>query len=152
MAALQAGLSFLDPAPPVLVHGDLKLGHCLWNGRHVTLIGLDSFCYTDPAYDAGPFLARLHWKCLHHPALMPRVPKMLATFRTAFLSAVPAVSARNIAFYYALQSAHEICRNLRSLQVPTDWRRVIASYAHFALSALPTNGWPNGGQGGVPAA
>jgi hypothetical protein len=148
MAALQAGLSFLDPAPPVLVHGDLKLGHCFWNGRHVTLIDLDRFCYTDPAYDAGLFLARLHRKCLHHPALMPRAPQMLATCRTAFLSALPAVSARNIAFYYALHFAREICRNLRSLQVPAAWPRVIASYAPCALSALQTDGWPDGGQGG----
>jgi hypothetical protein len=73
---------------------------------------------------------------------------MLATCRTAFLSALPAVSARNIAFYYALHFAREICRNLRSLQVPADWPRVIASYAPCALSALQTDGWPDGGQGG----
>src|ERR687887_333988 len=60
MAALQEALPLLDPTPPTLVHGDINADHCLWNGRHVTLIDLDSFCYTDPAYDAGCFLARLH--------------------------------------------------------------------------------------------
>jgi aminoglycoside phosphotransferase (APT) family kinase protein len=146
MAALQEGLLLLDPTPPALVHGDLKPEHCLWNGRHVTLIDLDSFCYTDPAYDAGRLLARLHRQCLHHPALMPRVRQMLATFRTAFLSAVPTVSARNVSFYYALQFAREICRDLGSVQVPANWPRVIASYAHHARSALRTDVWPDGAQ------
>ena len=144
MAALQEGLPFLDPTPAALVHGDLKPEHCLWNGRHVTLIDLDSFCYTDPAYDAGRLLARVHRQCLHHPALMPRVQQILATFRTTFLSAVPTVSARNIAFYYALQYAREICRDLCSVQVREDWPRVIASYAHYAMSALQTDVWPDG--------
>jgi aminoglycoside phosphotransferase (APT) family kinase protein len=144
MAALQEGLSFLDRTPPALVHGDLKPEHCFWNGRHVTLIDLDSFCYTDPAYDAGRLLARLHRQCLHHPALMPHVRQMLATFRTAFLSTVPTVSARNVSFYYALQFAREIGRDLCSVQVPADWPRVIASYAHYARSALRTDVWPDG--------
>jgi len=146
MAALQEGLPLLDPAPPVLVHGDLKPEHCFWNGQHVTLIDLDSFCYTDPAYDADRFLAMLHRQCLHHPALMPRVRQMLATFHTAFLSAVPTVSMRNVSFYYALQYAREICRDLCSVQVPADWPRVIASYARYARSALQTDVWPDGEQ------
>jgi Phosphotransferase enzyme family len=146
MAALQEALPLLDPTPAALVHGDLKPEHCLWNGRHMTLIDLDSFCYTDPAYDAGRLLARLHRQCLPHPALMPRVRQILATFRAAFLSAVPTVSARNVSFYYALQFAREICRDLCFPQVPADWPRVIASYAHYAMSALQTDVWPNGKQ------
>jgi aminoglycoside phosphotransferase (APT) family kinase protein len=138
MAALQEALPLLDPTPPALVHGDLKPEHCLWNGRHVTLIDLDSFCYTDPAYDAGNFLARLHRPCLPHPALMARVREMLATFRAAFLSAVPAVSARNIAFYYALTFAHKIYPDLIHLHVPAEWPKVVEPYAHYAMFALQT--------------
>jgi hypothetical protein len=138
MAALQEALPLLDPTPPALVHGDLKPEHCVWNGRHVSLIDLDSFRYTDPAYDAGYFLAMLHRKCLHHPARMARLPEMLATLRAAFLTTVPAVSARNITFYYALTFARKIYRDLSSLQVPVDWPKVIASYAHYAMSALQT--------------
>jgi hypothetical protein len=136
MAALQEALPLLDPTPPTLVHGDLKPEHCLWNVRHVTLIDLDSVCYTDPAYDAGRFLGILHWQCLHHPALMPYVPQMLATFRAAFLTVAPAVSARNIAFYYALTFARKIYKDLVFPQMPADWLRVVQSYAHYAMSAL----------------
>jgi aminoglycoside phosphotransferase (APT) family kinase protein len=136
MAALQEALPLLDPTPPALIHGDLKPEHCFWNGRHITLIDLDSFRYTDPAYDAGRFLGILHWKCLHHPALMARAPETLTTFRAAFLRTVPAVSARNIAFYYALTFARQIYVDLRHLHVPADWPKVVATYAHYAMSAL----------------
>jgi hypothetical protein len=105
----------------------------------VTLIDLDSFRYTDPAYDAGHFPAMLQRRCLHRPALMPRVPQMLATFRAACLSALPAVSARNIAFYYALTFARKIYRDLYSLHAPVDWPEVVATYAHYAMSALQTD-------------
>jgi aminoglycoside phosphotransferase (APT) family kinase protein len=136
MAALQEALPLLDSAPPALVHGDLHPSNCFWNGRHVTLIDLDSFCYTDPAYDAGYFLAMLHRRCLHHPERIARMPEMLATFRAAFLTALPAVSARNIAFYYALTFASKIDRDLYSLQVPVDWPEVVATYAQYAMFAL----------------
>ena len=138
MVALQEALPLLDPTPPTLVHGNLKPEHCFWNGRHMPLIDLDCFRYTDPAYDAGRFLGKLHWKCFHHPALMARAPEMLATFRAAFLCAVPAVSARNIAFYYALTLVHLIYEDLVSLHVPADWPRVVELYAHYAMSALQT--------------
>ena len=138
MAALQEALPLLDPTPPALVHGDMKLEHCFWNGRHMTLIDLDCFRYADPAYDAGRFLGKLHWKCLHHPALMARAPEMLATFRAAFLCAVPTASARNIAFYYALTLVHLIYEDLVSLHVPADWPRIVERYAPYAMSALQT--------------
>jgi hypothetical protein len=138
MAALQEALPLLDPTPPALIHGDLHTRNCLWNGRHVTLIDLDSFRYTDPAYDAGRFLGMLHRKCLRRPALMARAPQMLATFRAAFLSAVPAVSARNIAFYYALTLARLIYEDLGHLHVPADWPRVVEPSAHYAMAALQT--------------
>jgi aminoglycoside phosphotransferase (APT) family kinase protein len=146
MAALQEALPRLDPAPPVLVHGDLKPDHCLWNERHVTLIDLDSFRYIDPAYDAGCFLARLHRQCLPHPALMARVPEMFATFRAAFLTVAPAVSGRNVSFYYALSFARRIYNDLVYQRVPADWPRVVASCAHHARSALRADGWPDGEQ------
>jgi aminoglycoside phosphotransferase (APT) family kinase protein len=136
MAALQEALPRLDPTPPALVHGDLKPEHCFWNGRHMTLIDLDSFRCTDPAYDAGRFLGILHWQCLRHPALMARVPQMLVTFRAAFLRAVPAASARNIAFYYALTLARKIYKDLRHLHVPAEWPRIVEPYAQYAMSAL----------------
>jgi hypothetical protein len=138
MVALQEALPLLDPTPPALVHGNLKPEHCFWNGRHMTLIDVDSFCYTDPAFDAGSFLGTLHWKCRHHPALMARVPEMLATFRAAFLGAVPAVSTRNIAFYYALTFARKIYVDLVDLHVPADWPSIVEPYAHYAMSALQT--------------
>jgi Phosphotransferase enzyme family len=138
MAALQEALPLLDPTPPALVHGDLKPEHCYWNGRHVTLIDFDRSCYTDPAYDAGRFLAQLHRQYLRHPALMPHVPQMLATFRAAFLRVVPAASARNIAFYYALTFARQIDVDLGHLPVPADWPSVVEPYAHYAMSALQT--------------
>jgi aminoglycoside phosphotransferase (APT) family kinase protein len=140
MAALQEALPLLDSAPPALVHGDLNPDHCFWNGRHVTLIDLDNFRYTDPAYDAGRFLAMLQRQCLPHPALMARAPQMLATFRGAYLTAVPTVSTRNIAFYYALTFARKIYVDLVDLHVPADWPKVVESYAHFAMSALQTAG------------
>jgi aminoglycoside phosphotransferase (APT) family kinase protein len=133
MAALQEALPLLDPTLPALVHGDMKPEHCMWNGRHVTLIDLDSFRYTDPAFDAGYFLAMLHRKCLHHPALMARAPDMFATFRAAFLRAVPAASARNIAFYYALTLARLIYKDLGYLHVPEEWPGIVATYATSAL-------------------
>jgi hypothetical protein len=138
MAALQEALPLLEPTPPALVHGNLKPEHCFWNGRHMTLIDLDNFRYTDPAYDAGRFLSTLHWKCLHHPALMARAPEMLATFRAAFLRAVPTASARNIAFYYALTLARKIDVALHRRHVPADWPKIVEPYAHYAMSALQT--------------
>jgi hypothetical protein len=138
MAALQEALPLLDPTPPALVHGNLKPEHCFWNGRHMTLIDLDGIRYTDPAFDAGRFLGTLHWKCLHHPALMAHAPDMLATFRAAFLRAVPTASARNIAFYYALTLARLIYVDLGYLHVPADWPRIVEPYAQYAMSALQT--------------
>jgi len=104
----------------------------------MTLIDLDTFRYTDPAYDAGYFLAMLHRKVLHRPALMARAPEMLATFRAAFLRAVPAASARNIAFYYALTLARLIYKDLGYLHVREDWPRIVEPSAHYAMSALQT--------------
>ena len=144
MATLQEALPLLDPMAPVLVHGDLKPENCLWNGQHVTLIDLDSFRYIDPAYDAGRFLGMLHRQCLPHPALMARVPEMFATFRAAFLTVAPAVSARNVSFYYALSFARRIYNDLVYQRVSADWPRVVASCAHYAMSALQTGEWPDG--------
>jgi aminoglycoside phosphotransferase (APT) family kinase protein len=138
MAALQKALPLLDPSPPALVHGDLNADHCFWNGRHMTLIDLDNFRYTDPAYDAGRFLAMMQRQCLPHPALMARAPELLATFRDAYLTTVPTVSTRNIAFYYALTFARKIYVDLVELHVPADWPRVVATYAHYAMAALQT--------------
>jgi aminoglycoside phosphotransferase (APT) family kinase protein len=133
MAALQEALPLLAPAAPALVHGDLHPSNCFCNGRHVTLIDLDSFRYTDPAYEAGYFLAMLHRRVLHRPALMARASEMLATFRAAFLRAVPAASARNIAFYYALTLARQIYKDLAYRDMPADWPRIVATYAVSAL-------------------
>ena len=69
---------------------------------------------------------------------MARAPEMLATFRGAYLTAVPAVSTRNIAFYYALTFARKIYVDLVDLHVPAEWPKVVESYAHFAMSALQT--------------
>jgi hypothetical protein len=80
----------------------------------------------------------LQRRCLRHPARMARLPEMLATFRGAYLTAVPAVSTRNIAFYYALSLARKIYVDLGHLHVPAEWPRVVPSYADYAMSALQT--------------
>ena len=64
---------------------------------------------------------------------MARAPEMLATFRAAFLRAVPAASARNIAFYYALTLARQIYKDLAYRHMPADWPRIVATYAMSAL-------------------
>jgi hypothetical protein len=64
---------------------------------------------------------------------MARASEMLATFRAAFLRAVPAASARNIAFYYALTLARQIYKDLAYRDMPADWPRIVATYAVSAL-------------------
>jgi hypothetical protein len=75
---------------------------------------------------------------------MTRVPEMFATFRAAFLTVAPAVSARNVSFYYGLSLARRIYNDLVYQRVSADWPRVVASYARHALSALQADGWPDG--------
>jgi hypothetical protein len=69
---------------------------------------------------------------------MARAPEMLATFRAAFLRAVPAASTRNIAFYYALTLTRQIYKDLAYRHMPADWPRIVERYAHYAMSALRT--------------
>src|SRR5262249_34208327 len=54
---LQQGAAGLERAEPTLVHGDLSPGQYVWTGERLVLLDLDSFGYTDPAYDVGHFLA-----------------------------------------------------------------------------------------------
>jgi phosphotransferase family enzyme len=46
----------------VLVHGDFKLDHLLWDGGSVTVIDLDRARPGEPALDLGKMLADLRWR------------------------------------------------------------------------------------------
>ncbi|HEY6169570.1 MAG TPA: phosphotransferase, partial [Verrucomicrobiae bacterium] len=58
VAALEKASTFLDDDDPAPVHGDMAAGQFLWTGDRLVLLDLDMFGYTDPAYDAGHFLAQ----------------------------------------------------------------------------------------------
>jgi hypothetical protein len=53
----------------VLVHGDFKLDHLLWDGDGVTVIDLDRARPGEPALDLGKLLADLRW---HRACASPR--------------------------------------------------------------------------------
>lgn len=106
-------LPFLDAARPVPVHGDPSLRNFVWMGMRLVLLDLDMFGYTDPAYDAGHFLAQLQRWCLADSARRERAPQWLATFRDAYMTAMPAVASRNISFYHGLtliRKMYTVCR------------------------------------------
>lgn len=134
MDAARKALPYLDPAAPAVAHGDLTPDQFLWNSRHVTLLDMDMFGYTDPAYDVGYFLAQLHRWCLRHPALAARLPEVLETFRLAYLTAMPGVSPRNISFYYGLTLLRKLYTVRR--QQPADWLCTVAVLAQDALIAI----------------
>jgi hypothetical protein len=46
----------------VLIHGDFKLDHLLWDGGTVTVIDLDRARSGEPALDLGKLLADLRWR------------------------------------------------------------------------------------------
>ncbi len=134
LATLEGALSLLDPAEPAPVHGDLAAGQFLWTGDRLVLIDLDMFGYTDPAYDAGHFLAQLERRCLCHPALLAHADEWVACFRDAYLAVMPQVSPCNVAFYRGLTlvwKIYNVCR-----RQPAEWRRLVPQFALRARAAL----------------
>src|SRR5439155_1220677 len=100
-------------------------GQFLWTGDRLVLLDLDMFGYTDPAYDAGHFLAQLARRCLWDRTLPAHADQWLACFRDAYLAAMRRVSPRNVAFYESVtfvgkfyerdEDAHAIATILREL-------------------------------------
>jgi len=132
--ALTDAVTALDPAQPTAVHGDLWAGQFLWTGERLVLLDLDAFGYTDAAYDVGHFLAQLERGGLVDPARAARADRLRATFLDAYRSSMPAVSARNVAFYRALTLArkiHTVCRT-----DPVGWPRLAVALARRARAAL----------------
>jgi len=134
VSALTDAVSSLEPAEPAPVHGDLWAGQFLWTGERLVLLDLDAFGYTDPAYDVGHFLAQLERGGLVDPVLAARAHRLRATFLDAYTTSMPAVSARNVAFYRALtltRKIHTVCRT-----DPAGWPRLAVELARRARAAL----------------
>ncbi|HVH66868.1 MAG TPA: phosphotransferase [Gemmatimonadales bacterium] len=134
LAAIEDALPTLDPAAPAPVHGDLAAGQFVWTGDRLVLLDLDMFAYTDPAYDAGHFLGQLERRYVSDPALPGHAERWLACFRDAYLTAMPHVSPRNIAFYQGLTLARKMYTVYRR-QLP-DWPRLVPRLAARAQAAL----------------
>jgi len=134
MEAVQEALPCLEPVEPAPVHGDMAAGQFLWTGDRLVLLDLDMFGYTDPAYDAGHFLAQLERRCLVDPAVREHAREWLAAFGEAYLAAMPQVSPRNVWFYRGLtllRKCYTICR-----REPVRWPRLVPQFAEHARAAL----------------
>jgi len=134
VSALADAVSSLEPAQPAPVHGDLWAGQFLWTGERLVLLDLDAFGYTDAAYDVGHFLAQLERGGLVDPARAARADRLGATFLEAYRTSMPAVSARNVAFYRALTLARKIHTVRRT--DPAGWPRLAVALARRAQAAL----------------
>ncbi len=134
MTALQEALRFLDPADPSPIHGDMAAGQFLWTGERLVLLDLDMFGYTDPAYDAGHFLAQLERRCLVDSTVQAHRSEWLGSFRDAYFAAMPEVSPRNVSFYRGLtllRKIYTICR-----REPAQWPQIVPQLAERAHAAL----------------
>jgi aminoglycoside phosphotransferase (APT) family kinase protein len=134
IAAVEEASTSLDPADPAPVHGDMAAGQFLWTGKRLVLLDLDMFGYTDPAYDAGHFLAQLERRCLWDRTLPAHASQWLACFRDAYLAAMPRVSARNVSFYQGLTFVRKIYTIYRK-QLP-DRAQLVPQLATAAQTAL----------------
>ena len=134
MAPLQEAFTCLDPADLAPVHGDLSGSQFLWTGDRLVLLDLDMCGYTDPAYDAGHFLAQQERRCLLDSTLPAHSAQWLDCFRDTYLAAMPHVSARNVAFYHGLT----LIRKIYTLctRRPEEWTRIIPPLAARARAAL----------------
>jgi Phosphotransferase enzyme family len=108
LAILDDAMAGLDPAALAPVHGDMWAGQFLWTGDRLVLLDLDTFGYTDRAYDVGHFLAQLERHRLSNPTLPASAREWPACFREAYLSAMPTVSTRNVSFYLGLTLVRKI--------------------------------------------
>jgi len=108
MAIVEEAATCLDPTLPA---GTRRPGHgqFLWTGARLVLLDLDMFGYTDPAYDAGHFLAQLERRCLREgveptvPAVARRVSRCLPRG-----DASSRVSPRNMWFYHGITLVRKI--------------------------------------------
>ena len=133
-AALQEALPFLDPAEPAPIHGDMAAGQFLVAGGRLVLLDFDMFGYTDPAYDAGHFLAQLERRCLLDLTVRACAREWLGAFRDTYLAAMPNVSPRNISFYRGLtlvRKIYTICR-----RQPVEGPQLAPQLATHARTAL----------------
>ena len=136
-AALETVLPCLDPAEPAPIHGDMAAGQFLWTGERLVLLDLDMFGYTDPAYDAGHFLAQLERRCLLDLTVREHAREWHDEFHNAYLVAMPKVSARNVSFYRGLtliNKIYTICR--REPEEGPALAPQLATHARAALEAV----------------
>jgi len=134
LADLQEAVTFLDPADPAPVHGDMAAGQFLCAGDRLVLLDLDMFGYTDPAYDAGHFLAQLARRCLFDPTVRAHRGQWLACFRDAYFAAMPKVSPRHVSFYRGLtliRKIYTVCR-----RQPAEGPQLVPQLAARAEAAL----------------
>jgi len=136
MAIVEEAATCLDPTAPALVHGDLATGQFLWTGARLVLLDLDMFGYTDPAYDAGHFLAQLERRCLREGVEPTVAGQWLAAFRDAYLEAMPPprVSPRNLWFYHGITLVRKIYTLHR--KQPPGWERLVVHLIAQARTAL----------------
>ena len=141
LARLETAVTCLDPADPAPVHGDLAGGQFVWTGERLVLLDLDMFGYTDPAYDAGHFLAQLERRCVSDPTLPPGASGWVGCFREAYLASKPRVSPRNVSFYQGLTLVRKVYTVVR--KQARDWPRLVprlAARARAALDAVVASG------------
>ena len=132
--ALKEAVFALDPAAPAPIHGDMAAGQFLWTGERLVLLDLDMFGYTDPAYDAGHFLAQLERRCLLDLTVRAHARLWFSAFHGAYLAAMPNVSARNVSFYRGLtliRKIYTLCR-----RQPVDGPALAPQLAARARAAL----------------
>ncbi len=134
MVSLQEAATFLDPAEPAPIHGDLAAGQFLWTGKRLVLLDLDMFGYADPAYDAGHFLGQLERRCLWDASVRSHRGEWQDSFREAYLAAMPQVSRRNISFYLGLTLVRKIYTIVRTER--DQWQQLAPQFAASAQAAL----------------
>lgn len=132
--ALEEACGLLEPAEPAPVHGDLWPGQFVWTGDRLVLLDLDMFGYTDPAYDAGHFLAQVERCTVCAPTRPAQTDRWLAAFRSAYSTAMPMVSPRNVSFYCGLTLVRKIYTIRRTR--PADWSKFVPTLAVRAHAAL----------------
>src|SRR5207237_4347878 len=134
LSALTHAVVSLGAGAAAPVHGDLWAVQFVWTGERLVLLDLDAFGYADAAYDVGHFLAQLERGGLADPARAARADRLGATFFDAYRVSMPAVSARNVAFYRALTLARKIHTVRRT--DPAGWPRLAVALARRARAAL----------------
>lgn len=139
MGELQQAAACLEPAEPAPVHGDLSPGQFVWTGERLVLFDLDSFGYTDPAYDVGHFLAQVERRSIVDLTVRPLTRAWLDCFQESYLIAMPRVSRRNIAFYRGLTLVAKMYTIRR--REPTYWEgplSLLATHAHAVFEEVIT--------------